>query len=136
MQTEVTWYQQYPLADSLVGVRMLRLAGAGGHPWGFWQILVGQGSGQFVVGDIGFHGPPDPDGVVEIGYEVVPDWRRHGLASWAVRQLLATAADHGAQSVQAEVIGENPASAGVLERCGFIVRDQHDGRTVWIRRLP
>ena len=33
-----------------------------------------------VIGDIGFHGPPDQAGTVEIGYGIVEQYRGRGLA--------------------------------------------------------
>src|SRR5215471_15903340 len=41
-----------------------------------------------VVGEAGFHGPPDADGRVEIGYMVVSEQRRNGYAEEAVRALM------------------------------------------------
>ncbi len=47
-----------------------------------------------VIGDIGFHAPPDSEGMVEIGYTVIERYRRQGfakeaaiaMASWAATQ--------------------------------------------------
>src|SRR3954454_16394848 len=44
-----------------------------------------------VVGSVGFHGPPDDGGRVEIGYDIVAGDRRRGYAREAVRALLAWA---------------------------------------------
>ena len=38
--------------------------------FGIW-VMIERGS-QSVVGDIGFMGPPDTDGSVEVGYSVIP----------------------------------------------------------------
>ena len=45
-----------------------------------------------VVGHAGFHGPPDADGVVEVGFTVVPELRGRGYARAALAALLAEAA--------------------------------------------
>jgi GNAT superfamily N-acetyltransferase len=45
-----------------------------------------------VVGHAGFHGPPDADGVVEVGYTVVPELRGRGYARAALAALVAEAA--------------------------------------------
>src|SRR3954451_25448764 len=42
-----------------------------------------------VVRSVGFHGPPDDGGRVEIGYDIVAGDRRRGYAREAVRALLA-----------------------------------------------
>jgi RimJ/RimL family protein N-acetyltransferase len=40
-----------------------------------------------VIGDVGFVGPPGEDGVVEIGFSVIPSYRGRGIATEAVRAL-------------------------------------------------
>lgn len=135
IQPGVVWHHEYPMTDSLVGVRMLRLADAGDHPWGFWEILVTEGYEAIVIGDIGFHGPPGQAGTVEIGYEIVPAWRRRGVATWAVREILQIAAQHGISRVEAEVYGDNPGSSAVLRTAGFTQVDETSDRTVWRRSM-
>lgn len=87
------WAEGYPMEGDkracLAYLRQLPVIGGAlrSHPFGYYQILM---SGR-VVGGIGFHGPPR-DGLVEIGYGVVPDVRRQGVATEALRQILAVAA--------------------------------------------
>ena len=66
-----------------------------------------------------FHGPPDSDGWVEVGYRVVAEYRRQGFAEEAVAALLNFAAGHGAAGVRASVSPANVASIGLLEKLGF-----------------
>ena len=49
------------------------------------QDRGGAAGKNVVVGDIGFHGPPEPGprAVVEIGYAVVPAWQGRGVATRA-----------------------------------------------------
>src|SRR5690349_4534487 len=44
---------------------------------------------RLAVGAAGFHGPPDGDGMVEIGYRIDPAHRRRGHARAALEALLA-----------------------------------------------
>ena len=68
----------------------------------------------------GYFGPPLADGTVEIGYSVVPEWRRHGYATELVRALTKRAFDvPDVRRILAESEVENAASIGVLTRCGF-----------------
>ena len=116
------WHPEYPLPDSLDGIAMAMAAheamtGVIGETPGWWvhQIVVD----GLVVGDIGFHGPPGPDSVVEIGYSVVPAWRGRGVATRACELILEQAWQDGAEIVVAETDDDNVASQAVLVRNGF-----------------
>ena len=73
-----------------------------------------------VVGLVGFHGPPDERGMVEVAYGVDPAFRRRGYA----RALLRTALDWAAAVpevtvVRASISPENEASLATLRPFGF-----------------
>jgi RimJ/RimL family protein N-acetyltransferase len=75
---------------------------------------------QLVVGKAGFHAPPDPDGLVEVGYAVVPELRRRGYARAALEVLLERAAREPAvRVVRASVSPDNVASLGLIAQYGF-----------------
>jgi RimJ/RimL family protein N-acetyltransferase len=86
------WADGYPMEGDkracLAYLRQLPVIGGASRsqPFGYYQILL---SGE-VVGGIGFHGPPR-DGLVEVGYGVVPSARRQGVAKEALRMILAVA---------------------------------------------
>ena len=85
----------------------------------FAYVVVRRADG-LAVGDVGFHGPPGPDGDVELGYALVPAARGRGLAGESVSLLVDWAlAQTGVTAVSARVDGGNPASLRVLERLGF-----------------
>ncbi|HET6966615.1 MAG TPA: GNAT family N-acetyltransferase [Acidimicrobiales bacterium] len=91
-RTDPPWAEGYPMDGDrracLAYLRQLPVIGGASRsqPFGYYQVLV---SGE-VVGGIGFHGPPR-DGLVEIGYGVVPSVRRQGVATEALRQILDVA---------------------------------------------
>lgn len=99
-------------------------------PW-LYRAAVLRSSGE-VVARAGFHAPPDTDGTVEIGYRVLPDRRRQGLATEIARALLAWAREQGAVRCLASTIPDNAASQAVLARLGFVrtgeQMDEIDGR--------
>lgn len=67
----------------------------------------------------GYFGPP-ADGEVEIGYSVIPEAQRRGIATEMARALVARAFDEPlVRSVRAHTYDSNPVSIRVLERCGF-----------------
>jgi len=87
-----------------------------------------EASTPIVVGHAGFHGPPDDDGRIEIGYTVVPDLRGRGFGHAIVTALLAEAARESAvRTVRASVAPTNAASLALVRRAGFVqVGEQWD----------
>lgn len=84
------------------------------------MILTDQLGVRRLVGSVGFHGPPNEDGLVEIGYHVEPGFRRRGFATEAVRALLDWAArEHGTRRFRASIAPANVASLAVIARLGF-----------------
>lgn len=111
----------YPHVDTAAAARMARgVFEIDNWTPGFGMHVVRHIVDQLVVGDVGFHAPPDERGVVEIGYGLAPSARGQGLASRAVRLLVESAlARPNVAHVIAETTLDNPASVRVLEACGF-----------------
>ncbi|MER7172198.1 GNAT family N-acetyltransferase [Streptomyces mesophilus] len=87
-------------------------------PWTV-RAVVSEPDGA-VVGDAGFHGPPDDSGMVEVGYTVVPEHRRRGYARATLRALLRrAAAEPAVRTVRARVRSDNAASLATLTGFGF-----------------
>lgn len=73
-----------------------------------------------VVGDGGFHGPPDGAGMVEVGFTVVPGCRRQGYARAMLKALLVrAAAEPGVRTVRARIRSDNNASLATIAGFGF-----------------
>ncbi|MFZ0160857.1 MAG: GNAT family N-acetyltransferase [Kineosporiaceae bacterium] len=88
---------------------------------------------RVAVGRAGFHGPPDGNGMVEVGYAIDPDHRRQGYARAALDALLARAArESGVRVVRASISPENTASLNLIAPFGFRhvgeQWDEDDGR--------
>ena len=64
--------------------------------WWLHYVLHTEATRRTLVGIAGYKGPPS-EGVVEIGYSIVPSWRRRGLATEACGALIE-AAWHEAQA--------------------------------------
>jgi RimJ/RimL family protein N-acetyltransferase len=103
---------------------------AGSECFGIWVMIEREGGN--VVGDVGFHGPPDQAGAIEIGYSVIPGRRGRGYAAEAAGALVAWALSQpGVQTVVAGCLPDNVASARTLERAGFRRTGARDGETRW-----
>lgn len=94
------------------------------HPnwtgWLGWYAIRLDGPSPILCGSLGFRGPPDAQGMVEIGYSILPEHRRHGLATEMVAMLVDWAcAQPDVRSIEAETSVKNTASICVLERNQF-----------------
>jgi ribosomal-protein-alanine N-acetyltransferase len=98
--------------------------------FGVW-VMIERASGS-VVGDTGFHGPPDEVGTIEIGYSVIPDRRRHGYATEAADALVKWALSQpGIHLIVAGCDPKNVPSIRTLERIGFRRNGEANGEIRW-----
>ena len=85
-------------------------------PWWMWAIAL---DGCF-AGTVGFAGAPDADGVVQVGYSVLPELQRRAVATDALRAIVAWAFDHPEVCrVRATIPPWNAPSIRVAEKVGF-----------------
>lgn len=101
--------------------------------WGFY-LFIHTGD-RVLIGEGGFKGRPDREGVVEIGYALVSEYRLRGLATEAAQGLTHYAFSHPeVMIVQAHTLYDGTASINVLKKLGmkFIssVQDPEDGEVL------
>jgi ribosomal-protein-alanine N-acetyltransferase len=98
--------------------------------FGVWAIVeIAAGS---VIGDIGFLGPQDATGAIEVGYSIVPGRRRRGYASEAAAALVSWAFERlGVPAIVAGTDSDNVASHRMLERLGFVRTDTTHDELRW-----
>jgi RimJ/RimL family protein N-acetyltransferase len=125
------WHPEYPLADELDPLRSLMDSTEPPSPFRLYRIRL-RDSG-LAVGGIGFFGPQDADGFVELGYGLVKAVRGRGLATEAVLRLLDFALQNGAVAVKADTDAANLASQRVLTKAGFREVDR-SGAVVFFQR--
>ncbi|MET8558198.1 GNAT family N-acetyltransferase [Streptomyces sp. NPDC004959] len=124
----VPWGEGYPGHSSRVGaLHYLEMVEKYGYPAEFPAYEIRRRQDGAAVGGIGFHGPPDERGWVELGYDLVPAVRGRGFASEAVRGLLVFAREQGACGVAADTDAGNLASQRVLLAAGFAFAREEDG---------
>ena len=84
------------------------------------MVLTDPGGTRRVVGIIGFHGPPDEQQRLEIGYRVDAEHRRRGYARESVEALFDWAAEtHGIRRFIASISPTNEASLALAHGFGF-----------------
>jgi RimJ/RimL family protein N-acetyltransferase len=107
-------------------------------PWtyGYEVLLKPEGVS---IGSVGFKGPPDSDGMVEIAYSIEPAYQGRGYATEAAQGLVNFAlADQRVRLVRAHTKTDHRASIRVLEKCNFEsageVMDAEDGLVLRFER--
>jgi RimJ/RimL family protein N-acetyltransferase len=119
------------LPEDLVDFLRHRLAQLDAEPsirqWlGRLMILTDETGQRRAIGTIGFHGPPDDEGRLEVGYRVEAPYRRRGYAREAVQALFDWAASaHGVHRFVASVSPTNEPSLGLVAGLGFVQTGSH-----------
>jgi ribosomal-protein-alanine N-acetyltransferase len=95
-------------------------------PW-ITGVLCDAGSGE-AVGKAGFHGAPNADGMVEVGYAIDPAHRRRGYARAALESLMDRArCEPDVRVLRATISPTNQASLALIAQYPFVeVGEQWD----------
>ena len=122
------WISGYPIEGTLIAVEafLRQVSAAGGPgPYGVYQLV--RQTDSLVVGDIGFHAPPDRSGTVTVGYGLAPPARGRGYATEALRGIIDWALEQPeVRRVEADTSHGNLASRRVMERAGMRYVGQND----------
>jgi [ribosomal protein S5]-alanine N-acetyltransferase len=94
------------------------------------RALVVHRTEKLIIGDVRFE--EVDDGIVEIGYAILPAWRRKGFAVEAMTALIEELWEDGADLLIAGCDMKNVASIRTLRRLGFEL-DISRGRAFWWR---
>lgn len=118
----------WPHADTLDAIGMDAEHATADEETGFLVVLVASGQ---VVGDAGWKGGPDAEGIAEIGYGLSAAYRGQGLGTELVATLSQWAmAQPGVRRLSAEVQVGNEPSLRALLRNGFEVTGRRDDHLV------
>ena len=100
--------------------------------WTYFPIHKGENK---LIGSCGYKGKPSESGVVEIGYEVAPDYRTMGFATEMANGLISNAfSNPRVTMIIAHTLSEENPSTKILRKIGFIkvgeINDPEDG-LIW-----
>ena len=117
--TGVVYPAEWPSEDRhVLGLRKRQISEGDDYRWLLRAVVTR--SHPTMVGRIGFHGPPDADGVVEIGYRIDSAFRRRGFGFECAARLIEAAE-------RASIAPENEPSLRIAERLGFrLIGEQMD----------
>lgn len=107
------------------------------QPW-LLRGLIERDPVRRFAGYINFHDPPDARGMVEIGYTVLPSFRRRGYAEESARAMFVWAAQQGATVLRASIAPSNAPSLALAVKLGFVEVgsqwDEQDGLEIVFER--
>ncbi|MEK4326859.1 GNAT family N-acetyltransferase [Paenibacillus sp. FSL R7-0297] len=98
--------------------------------WGVWFVTLADNNQ--IIGDIGYKGRPDIQGIVEIGYGIIPDMHNKGIATESVKAIMEWAFSSGqVKKIVAECLIDNLPSIKVLEKLEMTRVRIKDGMIHW-----
>ncbi|MEU6000118.1 GNAT family N-acetyltransferase [Streptomyces sp. NPDC047197] len=129
------WIEGGPFEGTRRAAEMVTKAYASGvhrPEWGMFALV--RAEDEVAVGGMGFHGPPDEEGVAEVGYDLVPGARGRGYASEALTSLSTWALTRPEVSTLLAVIEpENAASQAVVARAGYTQTANRENLHAYVR---
>jgi [ribosomal protein S5]-alanine N-acetyltransferase len=110
----------YYAADEICELWRMRIAQVDADPTCENWLASAVVDGTTAIGDAGFHGPPDANGMVEFGYRVAPPYLRQGYGTAIVAALLGrVAGESSVNTVRASISPDNAASLATIAPYGF-----------------
>lgn len=98
--------------------------------WGAWFVTLADNNQ--VIGDIGFKGKPDKQGIVEVGFGIIPETHNKGIATESVRAIIEWALSSIiVKKIVAECLIDNIPSIKVLEKLGMTRTGMENGMINW-----
>ncbi|WP_418953355.1 GNAT family N-acetyltransferase [Streptomyces cinnabarinus] len=114
---------------------LLKAYEAGVHRPEFGVFVLVRHEDDRAVGALGFHGAPEEDGRVEIGYDLAESARGNGYVTEALRALSEWAlARDDVRTLFATIDHDNLKSQGVVTRAGFTRATVEEERAMGERR--
>lgn len=85
-----------------------------------WNAIIIHKADRVAIGAIGFHRGPDEAGMVEIGYNIIPEYEGQGYATEAARSFIEQAFHiQDIHVITAGCLDDNFGSMRVLEKVGM-----------------
>lgn len=130
-----SWPPENNGPETRAWLRDLMKADAGSMGWLGYYVTTTVDGQQMLAGTAGFKGRPDENGGVEIGYSIIPELHRRGIATETIKLLIGHAfGNPDVRRIKAETLPRLIPSIGVLIKCGFMQTgegfDPEEGKTL------
>lgn len=101
-------------------------------PTGFETWMIVDKNNKKIIGDIGFHGEPNENGKVEIGFGLVEHEREKGFGFESLNAIMDWLNfQESVKVIKAECLISNNPSARILEKAGFKEVNKDDELIYW-----
>lgn len=99
---------------------------------GWWTYFPIHKTDNKLIGSGGYKGKPTDKGIVELGYEISPDYRNKGLATEMTSALIYNAFSFSqVTAIIAHTLGQVNTSTKILTKCGFEEINDPDDGMIW-----
>lgn len=131
-----TLHQGWPTPDTYDIMPIVKAAlERQGGPTGFEFWMIVDHESQMVIGDIGFHGPPDEEGSVEIGFGLVEDYRGRGYGFEALCALFDWLKQkEEVKVIEANCLIDNEPSKKILQKARLIEVNRNANFIFWAKQ--
>ncbi|MGW6268119.1 GNAT family N-acetyltransferase [Streptomyces sp. NPDC055060] len=130
------WIEGGPFEGTRRAAEMVTKAYASGvhrPEWGMFALV--RAEDEVAIGGMGFHGPPDEEGVAEVGYDLAVAARGCGYATEALKALTGEALTRpGVTALLAVIEPENAPSQAVVKRAGYTRISDRAENHAYLRR--
>lgn len=101
-------------------------------PSGYEFWMIAKKDNKQIIGDIGFHGKPDENGEVEVGYGLVEQERGKGFGFEALKAIIDwVLSQSNVKVVRADCLISNIPSARILAKAGMKEIKRDDELIYW-----
>lgn len=129
---EYHYNEEWPEADLREAFPVFRELLESNGTDGFNLWLIAEKESRLIIGSAGYMGKPDNEGIIEIGFGIIPGKRGNGFCSESVRALLKWGlCRNGVHTIIARCEKSNTASQKTIARLGFKFIGTDDGLMKW-----
>lgn len=97
-----------------------------------WEGIIIHKNNNMIMGDMGFKGGPNEEGIIDMGYSIVPSYQGAGYATEMGKVMVNWGLSQpNVEKVVATCNPDNFASIRVLEKIGFHITKKTDEKFYW-----
>jgi [ribosomal protein S5]-alanine N-acetyltransferase len=97
-----------------------------------WEGIIIHKEDNMIMGDMGFKGGPNKEGIIDIGYSIIPSYQGKGYATEMGKAMVNWGLSQpNVNKVIATCNPDNFASIRVLEKIGFKITHKTEDKYFW-----